>query len=103
MTTGYFAKLLYTLDIIDLISRNNCMQNSQITKNRTHIYTCFPVCPFTTLASYIFQHFGAHRCPQLGRDLAEMWRNKLLRRGSIGISGAESGFPKWVYVYEVTA
>lgn len=54
-----------------------------------------------TGAVYSLQYFGAFTCRQLGRDLSEMWRNGLLTRSRIGLSGFESGFPKWVYVYEL--
>lgn len=44
--------------------------------------------------------FGADKCPQLGRDLAYMYRVGLLTRHVTGIDGmAGMGFPRWVYTY----
>lgn len=54
-------------------------------------------------AAMVPKCFGAHGCPTLGRDLHEMWRNKVLTRGILGLSGGAwmPGFPKWVYSYDL--
>jgi hypothetical protein len=54
-----------------------------------------------TGALYSPTMFGAHKCPQLGRDLGVMaTRLGRLRRGRIGVNGgAGEGFPAWVYTY----
>jgi hypothetical protein len=47
--------------------------------------------------------FGAHKCPQLGRDLTRMHREGTLTRSTSGISGmAGMGFPRWVYTYKLS-
>jgi hypothetical protein len=46
--------------------------------------------------------FGAHKCPQLGRDLAALARDGLLQRQSIGVHNMGMGFPRWVYSYSLT-
>lgn len=47
--------------------------------------------------------YGAHKCPQLGRDLAAMFSAGQLVRGRVGMGpGARNqGFPAWVYVYSL--
>jgi hypothetical protein len=49
------------------------------------------------------QMWGAHKCPQLGRDLSQMARDGALRRHRAGLSGGawQPGFPKWVWSYEI--
>ena len=56
-----------------------------------------------TGAKTILQFFGAHKCPQLGRDLAALMDRGLLRRAAIGLppGDASMGFPKWVYSYRL--
>lgn len=47
--------------------------------------------------------YGAHKCPQLGRDLARMFKEGYLSRTRVGIQGfAGMGFPHWVYNYTVS-
>lgn len=55
-----------------------------------------------TGATHQVMAFGAPRCPPLGRDLTAMHRLGLLARFRVGIRGAERGFPRWVWVYELT-
>ena len=45
--------------------------------------------------------FGAAKCPTLGRDLAVLYDENKLTRWACGLPGAESGFPKWVYCYDL--
>jgi hypothetical protein len=46
--------------------------------------------------------FGAHKCPQLGRDLSRMNAEGSLVRKRVSICGmAGQGFPKWAWVYEL--
>lgn len=45
--------------------------------------------------------YGAPRCPQLGRDLSALHREGRVERNRVGISGAEWGFPKWVWDYDL--
>lgn len=48
-------------------------------------------------------NYGAWKCPQLGRDLAQMVEDGVLRRHRVGIAGlASMGFPRWVWSYELT-
>ena len=49
----------------------------------------------------VIQPFGANGCPELGRLLSSMYKGQILTRCSIGMSGLEVCFPKWVYVYEL--
>lgn len=45
---------------------------------------------------------GAHKCPQLRRDLSEMASYGFLKRGTIGVGGNwQPGFPKWVRCYSI--
>lgn len=46
---------------------------------------------------------GAPKCPQLGRDLGELYKRELLRREPVGLPSGDSsmGFPKWVYSYQL--
>jgi hypothetical protein len=47
--------------------------------------------------------YGAHKVPQLGRDLSEMHKRGLLSRYVAGLGDMRSmGFPSWVYVYRLT-
>jgi hypothetical protein len=54
-------------------------------------------------AGYRPVNWGAHHCPQLGRDLSAMYNLGMLKRSRIGLTdGAwQPGFPKWVYTYTV--
>lgn len=54
-----------------------------------------------TDAPFIPQPFGAHTCRQAGKDLSRLYKSGILRRSAIGIAGAEPGFPKWIYVYQL--
>lgn len=57
-----------------------------------------------TEAKYRIKMYGANYCPQLGRDLLLMTKNRLLKRHRTGIEGFGSmGFPKWVWSYEIAA
>ncbi len=49
------------------------------------------------------QFYGAPRCPTLGRDLSRMYASGALDRSRVGLTGMESGFPKWVWTYRLTA
>lgn len=53
-----------------------------------------------TGAAAVPQPYGAAKCPMLGRDLAEMYRQGLLIRYRQGLTARETGFPAWVYCYE---
>lgn len=44
---------------------------------------------------------GAPKCPMLGDDLGGLARKGLLERYRTGLSGMESGFPKWVWLYHL--
>jgi hypothetical protein len=53
-----------------------------------------------TKAPYTPTNFGAYKCPQLSRDLSEMYKRYRLRRYSTGIQGMGGmGFPTWVWSY----
>jgi hypothetical protein len=52
-----------------------------------------------TAAPFIATNYGAHKCPQLSRDLSKMASDGILRRARVGISGLGPDFPKWVYTY----
>lgn len=52
-------------------------------------------------AKYKLQMYGAHKCPELGKLLSDMHNKQLLIRSVIGLSGLPTGFPKWVYTYEL--
>ena len=48
--------------------------------------------------------YGANRVPQLGRDLAAMFKAGTLTRSATGLEGmAGMGFPRWCYVYRLAA
>jgi hypothetical protein len=54
-------------------------------------------------AEFFPMRFGAPKCPQLGRDLAFMYKTGLIKtRSAIGLSTGDAslGFPKWVYSYQ---
>jgi hypothetical protein len=55
-----------------------------------------------TGAPVILMPFGADKCRQLGQDLSRLSAAGYLSRGRIGLTMAESGFPKWVWVYHLT-
>ena len=48
-----------------------------------------------------FQPYGAHKVPELGMILSEMYKDGVLRRQRIGIQCGYAGMPKWVYVYNL--
>ncbi len=53
-----------------------------------------------TGAAFSPMMYGAHRCKQLGKDLAGLYKLGKLRRHTTGIEGlAGMGFPRWVYAY----
>lgn len=55
-----------------------------------------------TDAKFYPQMYGAHKCPQLGRDLSLLNGSYHLRRSRIGIEGmAGMGFPRWVWSYRL--
>lgn len=55
-----------------------------------------------TGASFRAVNYGAHKCPQLGRDLSRMASRRDLRRRRFGIEGMTGlGFPRWVWSYSV--
>jgi hypothetical protein len=43
--------------------------------------------------------YGAHKCPQLGADLARLYREGTFTRRRVGIRELGRGFPSWVYSY----
>lgn len=45
--------------------------------------------------------FGPPTCRALGRDLAQLHRHGKVERSPAGVSGAEAGFPRWVYTYRL--
>ena len=48
------------------------------------------------------RNWGAHSCPSLGRDLANMRQYSMLKRSRSSISGmAGMGFPTWVWSYRI--
>lgn len=48
------------------------------------------------------QMYGAHKCPQLARDLAKMKKDFRLARKRVGIEGMTGmGFPRWVWSYRM--
>lgn len=55
-----------------------------------------------TRARFRHTNWGAHKCPTLGRDLAELADRNLLKRFRVGLSSPawQPGFPKWVWCYE---
>lgn len=55
-----------------------------------------------TGAKYTLQSLGAPKCPQLGRDFSAMFKAGILKRHATGISDCGMGFPKWVWVYELS-
>lgn len=55
-----------------------------------------------TNARCFFMPYGAHKCPQLGRDLAAMHKAGKLRRCTSSVNGGRAeGFPTWVYSYRL--
>lgn len=56
-----------------------------------------------TKAGVHLMPYGAHKCPQLGRDLRKMFREGKLARKRVGVQGfAGMSFPNWVYSYEIS-
>ena len=47
-------------------------------------------------------NYGADKCPELGKVLSEGHRLGVFIRNRIGLSGMIEGFPRWVYVYEIS-
>ena len=48
-------------------------------------------------------NWGARKCPSLGRLLSRMYKKGILTRGIIGLGlNWQPGFPRWVYVYQVS-
>lgn len=55
-----------------------------------------------TDASFRVQMYGAHKCPQLGRDLSRLAAQRRLKRARTPIEGmAGMGFPTWVWSYRL--
>lgn len=50
---------------------------------------------------YTSQPYGADTVPEIGILLSYMYKCNLLNRYIIGLNKMESGFPKWVYTYEL--
>jgi len=48
-----------------------------------------------------YYFYGAPKCPEIGKLLSIMYNCNLLKRYRVGLSNMESGFPKWVYCYEL--
>ena len=56
-----------------------------------------------TGAKYHVCAYGAHKCPQLGRDLRKLYKLGVLRRRRASVHGMGGmGFPTWVWFYEVS-
>jgi len=55
----------------------------------------------STDANFVAMKYGAFKCPQLGKDLADMRVYRMLTRARIGLPGLGQGFPKWVYSYRL--
>jgi hypothetical protein len=48
----------------------------------------------------VIMSYGAHKVPQLGRDLTNMFQNNQLQRRRTGLGNMHSmGFPSWVWEY----
>lgn len=45
--------------------------------------------------------YGAHKVPQLGRDLSNMCKVGILDRVSLGVPFGEWGMPRWVWSYSL--
>jgi len=58
-----------------------------------------------THAPYFPAPYGAHKCAQLGRDLAAMQRLGELTRARVGLGAGSrnEGFPAWIYSYHLKA
>lgn len=56
-----------------------------------------------TGASFKAVMYGAHKCPQLGRDLSHLAEVRRLRRYRTGLGdmGSGMGFPRWVWSYRL--
>jgi hypothetical protein len=80
---GYF---LQTQDQLDVLNRDFVDAYSDATQAKVAVMM-----------------FGANKCPQLGQDLASLYREGLLNRQPAGLTGmAGMGFPRWVYSYSLT-
>ena len=57
-----------------------------------------------TGAAHRTMPYGADQCRIMGRDMAEMEREGLFERSRIGIGNGfcYQGFPRWVWVYNLT-
>jgi hypothetical protein len=73
----------------------------------------FDVCKSDFVDDYIrecrpskvaYMPYGAHKVPQLGRDLSQLYLWELLKRNSVGLGdmGSGLGFPRYVYAYRLT-
>lgn len=58
---------------------------------------------YATNAPFVDMMIGAPRCRMLGRDLALLHKQGILKRHATGLSpgDASMGFPKWVYSYHL--
>lgn len=57
-----------------------------------------------TGAKVDYMIYGAPKCNQLGRDLAEMAKKYYLKRERVGLNGMGGmGFPRWVFSYSLYA
>ena len=77
-----------------------------LSENRGHVdvlNAAFVDCYLEATSSKFYpMPYGAHKCPQLGRDLSRMEREGTLSRKRTGISGMRGqGFPAWVWCYEL--
>lgn len=54
-----------------------------------------------TNAKAAFHFYGAPTCRQLGRDLSAIYKQGRLKRSRRSLHAMESGFPKWVWAYEL--
>lgn len=48
-----------------------------------------------------FQPYGAHKVPELGKLLSEMYKDGIVKRQSAGIQCGYAGMPRWVYIYNL--
>ena len=52
-------------------------------------------------SKWSFQPYGAHKVPELGKILSEMYKEGVLSRERAGIECGYAGMPKWVYIYNL--
>lgn len=57
-----------------------------------------------TKARFDAMPYGAHKCPQLSKDLSRMLKEGWVTRSRVGMGpgAGNQGFPNWVYVYQLS-